>query len=393
MATSNVTLLPGVVFFIGAGFTKAITETAPTGNDFLAKAFRESWSFSNDPRIQLELKDFLETAYHRLEQESQFPRVEDVLSLLDFCIANRSALNSKYDLERLVRLKGILVYLISSMIKESFYGRQRRHFARSFTEKLVGLTKNHAVAVISTNYDIVLDNSLLSKAESCNYGIKIRSSVDLPEMANNRAQLAYANTPDYWSYEDEFSGGEEARGQLNRGTIVHLKLHGSLNWVHCPKCDEIDVTIARKGAANLLEDEKRPLCVNPYCTCSYDAFLVGPTMLKTYTSRLLGGLWNLSEQAVAQTQKMVFVGYSMPEADYLIRALLIRALARNPNRESLKITVIDRKPDGASAKRYLQELTDRYTALLGDRVDVKGIGLDGLLTSFDMILESRKKRV
>jgi hypothetical protein len=40
-----------IVFFIGAGFTKAIAETAPTGVEFLSKAFDPDGMFFSDEKI------------------------------------------------------------------------------------------------------------------------------------------------------------------------------------------------------------------------------------------------------------------------------------------------------------------------------------------------------
>jgi len=365
-----------LVFFVGAGFTKAIADAAPTGNDFLVKAFRPSWAFSNEQRVH-DLKNFLIAVYHPLQDQASYPRVEDVLSLLDYCISTARPLNKEFDLERLVRLRGTLVYVISQMIKESFRRRGGQELARQFVQKALEL--RHEFVVISTNYDIVLDNSLLSEARSCNYGIRVRKSITLPAAANQRA-ISPDIGHDDWHYQDEFTD-KSADGTLNRGPVLHLKLHGSLNWVHCPKCDEVDITLAQKGAANLLQDEQRSICVNPYCTCSYEAFLVGPTMLKTYTSRILAELWKQSEQAVADAEQLIFIGYSMPDADYLIRALLIRGLARNPRREQTQIIVVDKKPEPTSEaeEQYLKELTNRYRALFGNGVDVRDIGLDGFL--------------
>ena len=117
-------------------------------------------------------------------------------------------------------------------------------------------------------------------------------------------------------------------------------------------------------------------------------------MLKTYTSRVLAELWRQSEQAVADAGRLVFIGYSMPDADYLIRALLIRGLARNPRRDQLRIVVVDKEPEqgNETQERYLQELANRYTALFGNRVDIKGIGLEGFLDTFATTLNAGPSR-
>ena len=246
---------PGkLVFFIGAGFTKAIADTAPTGNDFLVKAFGPDWDFSDGHRVR-DLKNFLVSVYHPLQDEASYPRVEDVLSLLDYCISAGRPLNKEFDLESLARLRGTLVYIISHMIRESFRRHGRQELARKFVHKAHKLARQ--LVVISTNYDIVLDNALLSEAKSCNYGIRLRKSVGLPGKPNQRAS-ADPSYDEHWHYHDEFTT-KETDGKLNKGGILHLKLHGSLNWVYCPKCDEIDITIAGRG---------RPICCRTTTTRS-----------------------------------------------------------------------------------------------------------------------------
>lgn len=377
-----------VVCFIGAGFTKAIADSAPVGNDFLAKAFRPEWGFFSNPDVA-ELRRFLESTYHPLREESDFPRVEDVLSILDFCIRRGRGLNKDFDYDRLVHLRGTLIYLIGRMIQTCFYRPEARpELARTFVREIHKIIHQYNFTVISTNYDIVLDNSLLSQAESCNYGIKLRANILLPGSPNIRPVLPFPNEPERWHYADPFGAGDEGGGHLNHGEIQYLKVHGSLNWVYCRRCDEIDITIAQKRASNLLEGGEDRLCVNPYCTCSYEPFLGYPTMLKSYESRLLSELWMLSETALASARKIIFIGYSLPEADYLIRALLIRGLSQNEAKETLCIIVIDKETKSDEDKDCLSQLTGRYVSLLGDRADVRSIGLEGLLNDFGSIVAS-----
>jgi len=118
----------------------------------------------------------------------------------------------------------------------------------------------------------------------------------------------------------------------------------SLNWVYCPRCDEVDVTIGMKGAHNLLDGGMHWVCVNPYCTAKYEPLLVTPTMLKIYTNRALGELWTHCEQAVVSAGNLTFIGYSLPDPDYLIRAMLIRGLAKNPRREDLSLRDLFQHP-------------------------------------------------
>jgi SIR2-like domain len=373
-----------LLFFIGAGFTKAVAGHAPVGNDFLVRAFQPEWSFAKNERI-LELKNFLEAAYHPLLEPPLFPRLEDVLSLLDYCIQNKLALSKDWDLDSVVRIRDTCSFLIGAMIQESIEQRKKElKLSRDFVEWLNNSGKD--AAIVSTNYDIILDNALLSRARSCTYGIQLRRNIRIQKLPCGKPE----DNDTSWAYRDPL-GGREEYGQINQGAFPLFKLHGSLNWVYCPRCQEIDITIGYKDASELLDDRAKVPCVNGYCTAFYEPALLGPTMLKEYTTRPFSELWQLCEQEIARTKKLVFVGYSLPEADYLIRAMLIRGLSRNPQRGRLEVMVIDKERKTLEQERLGAELDNRYRSLFGERVRIEPIGFEGLLKDFQGVLRLEQR--
>ena len=79
-----------IIFFIGAGFTKAIVHTAPTGAQFLTKAFDSQGPYIQDTKVT-KLKNFVEYCYYKLDGDL-YPNIQDVLSLIDYCIQKNEAL-------------------------------------------------------------------------------------------------------------------------------------------------------------------------------------------------------------------------------------------------------------------------------------------------------------
>ena len=75
-------------------------------------------------------------------------------------------------------------------------------------------------ALITTNYDILLDNALYER-RSCQYGVRIRKSI-FPLPTGGKV-------------------GDYSSDRLNNRQITLLKLHGSLNWMYCRRCDELDL--------------------------------------------------------------------------------------------------------------------------------------------------------
>jgi len=56
-------------------------------------------------------------------------------------------------------------------------------------------------------------------------------------------------------------------------------------------------------------------------------------------------IWQRAERALRDAGKVVFIGYSLPDADYHIKYLLQKALYRMPRPE---IVVVDLKPADAA---------------------------------------------
>ena len=221
----------------------------------------------------------------------------------------------------------------------------------------------HGVTLVTTNYDILLDNALFRKELSYNYGIRLRRRIDLETPEGHRPL-------------------EDMRILPMEG-IQLLKLHGSLNWLWCPKCDEIDVTIGEKGVVQMIEETTGRACINEYCTSNYQPLLVTPTMLKVYDGRLLGGLLRLFHQAIEKAAALVFIGYSFPDADYLVRSVLTRGLARNPNRSEVRVAVVDYRNDRETKDpEYLVQLKARYASIFGNRVGLETFGLSGFVDKF-----------
>ena len=104
----------------------------------------------------------------------------------------------------------------------------------------------------------------LFKLLGMNYGIKCRCLVDLTKIT---PRFVRPRTIRDFNY-------------VNCGNNKLLKLHGSLNWLHCPKCNEIDVSVNTNGVLDAIDEERS--CINKKCTGVYEPVLVTPTYLKNY---------------------------------------------------------------------------------------------------------------
>jgi hypothetical protein len=255
----------------------------------------------------------------------------------------------------------------------------------SFFERLAQLRHATSVpAVISTNYDLVADNMLMLHLGSCNYGFAVRRVLgDSDLQRDNIGRGGVRGEADRtWHF-------GSATGRANVGCL-HIKLHGSLNWLYCPRCDEVDITAGEKGAMWALTPGLR--CGNQNCTALYEPLLVDPTMYKLYNNRLLRESRELAERILHSAKLIVFIGYSLPEADYELRCLLVGAIGSNVMADRYPLLVIDDTLEDKQSTRdrnSIKATGRRYESLFGKKVRFLPIGLHGLLDRFDELVGDR----
>lgn len=164
-------------------------------------------------------------------------------------------------------------------------------------------------AIISLNYDCVMDSALRDHAgrrwdPSVGYGLKIvRGAEAWRDWGPGRT----ASTP-----------------------IRLLKLHGSLNW---------------RSQTSLLSTR------SPYERATAKGVVVPPLGRKPVTERPFRSVWEQARVRIRSARRLVVIGYSLPPADYLVRALLRADL--DPSRIA-ELVVVD--PSAAVPERFIQLL-------------------------------------
>jgi hypothetical protein len=116
------------------------------------------------------------------------------------------------------------------------------------------------------------------------------------------------------------------------------------------------------------------------CTTKYEPLIITPTLLKTYDNTLLRLIWREAEDKISKADEVVFVGYSMPDADMQLRCMFKRALYANRNRShregsgSCCIRVIgnERRSNDQEGNRG-NDTEKRYRQLFGE-IDYEPIG-------------------
>jgi hypothetical protein len=264
---------------------------------------------------------------------------------------------------------------------------QENNPVKKFAEKLL---KNRcrtpvsedSLSIITMNWDAYLEKSLFQVCEEYNC-TQIRRKV----------------YPDLCFYDYCYDPQEhrivsthiKAKGHRN---IKLLKLHGSINWLTCPYCGRVFVDYKQDIAV----DEMLRVCYCPLCYEEFEgnidspqmhSMLITPTFLKDLNNLHIKNIWHNALIDLTEATKVVFIGYSFPDADFEMRCLLKKAL-----KPETKIDVVLQSTDdpkhyenilaGHNTKeQVLSKLNlpeNRYISFFGkDMIEFYYCGMEGYL--------------
>jgi hypothetical protein len=120
-----------------------------------------------------------------------------------------------------------------------------------------------------------------------------------------------------------------------------LKLHGSLNWASCTKCNQ-PYLAHYWPYRRLRQEERHEEC--PLCRAALSPILVPPTFRKDIGRySFLTPVWRRAEEVIRQADELIVIGYSFPEADLEAKWLFRRALLGRASRVGLCLVEPDAK--------------------------------------------------
>ncbi|HEY3365497.1 MAG TPA: hypothetical protein VGK74_10630 [Symbiobacteriaceae bacterium] len=325
------------VYIFGAGASAA--EGAPAVKDFLARGW-ELLAPDFDDRIRAVWR-FLETIFRTPvtgpEAFAFMPAVDELISLVDWSLHVNQGLGFQYDPPRLYQVRRDLEHLLSATLDAALQNRFRESSGphARFVRALLDAARPGEFALLSLNYDTLLDDALLGQGAVPNYGLDP-------------------------GRQGPFLG----------------KLHGSLNWALCPACSHI--TVADEKVAHLLpyvEGLSCRRCGNE----RLNGLIVSPTWLKNYEGFRLQHIWDQALEWLQRADRIVFVGYSVPPADVAIYQLIRRALLAGRHRGWTHVDVINHRPEGDPVAAHLHEqaVVERFTHLFGRAVKFDFSGFHG----------------
>lgn len=345
-------------FFLGAGFSNAIG--APVQSALLKEVLNYKGQNYNNPiqDYQQRLKAFLADAFFLSDKQMENFNLEDFYTPIDKCIAERSSFRG-YSTEYITQIKNELSILIGIVIDD---GLVRSNKSRAFMHSLFRIIHTNTdnpfqrgkpdINVITTNWDIAFDSIVFRSGP-------IATDIDY-------------GTRYYLLNPDELGDDQPNRIYPREGVFNYkiLKLHGSLNWLKCPSCNKLFINPLVKIAIKdqTLSYDCR-FCKKNHRIAKTEAkgynlepHIVYPTFLKDLNSIHLRSIWEKSADVLIKTKRLIFIGYSFPQADYEIRQLLAR---RVPDDCEIICVLKGSKPQ--KDDNYWQTPQARYETFFGSR--------------------------
>ncbi len=275
-----------------------------------------------------------------------------------------------YEGEGLIKAKRAIEYAVFAVIEAAL--RRIPDDRRYHTDLLQPIySRNVEPTVLSLNYDVIVDNAMFSLSEyhqgmqPPNYGVDIATDL----------------------YKDFCAPG--TYGRL-------LKIHGSLNWLYCDRCDRLDLFVSRGMRTGKALDElyhsvpfddayscRGTRCRNsPNCDGFVSPVLITPTYVKDYENPHIERVWAEAEAAMKEADRAVIIGYSLPTDDVEVAMLFKRGLDHLPQD---RITVVEyvhddeNKPLGSRTPLAAHPTGQRFRMLFGDGLDWHTTGFEGWL--------------
>lgn len=333
------------VVFLGAGASAA--EGAPLQRDLLTSYYSEHRDRAALREFALQVIEFfrLVFAIDVLNQEAttSVPTFEEALGLIDLATIRGEELrgiplNGPDGALTLSSVRRGLVLLMADAIRGKVPAQPVVH--SELVRNLRAGDRLTKTVFVTTNYDTLLDDALEDEALA-------------------EADRGPGSIVDYGFGELQQRGripGRETR------SFALYKIHGSLNWLHCPVCTDLHVTHGADIVALLLDDPPRAKCTQ--CGTMREPVIVPPTLYKSLSNVYLAVVWNRTARALRDCVDLVFCGYSLADADMHVKYLVKSGqLNRSSATDPLRITIVN----SYAAKPELdsQQELERYARLFG----------------------------
>jgi hypothetical protein len=354
----------GTTYILGAGFSKCAG--LPVQAEFSDLIFSPVFPTALDKKITRVLTDFLRDVF-QWRPRSPMPELEDIFTCIDLSANTGHQLGLKYTPKVLRAIRRLAIHRIFSILDQKY----------ALSDDILALL-NHALNGASTtpnfivlNWDIVLEKHLRD--------INMATLVDI----------------DYGCDSVEWSvlSVSRPRGVVR---VPVCKMHGSSNWLYCENCKSLFYDLDSKrplhAEVGLVADDFR-LFDKKLSSVKFESLLKMKSTeracrrcgnevashiatfsyRKSFRTHAYSAIWHRAEDLLANSKHWVFIGYSLPKADFELKSLLKAAEIRYSHLTSSNPVQIDVVVKG--------DAPQDYRSFFGPKVHFFDQGLKGYVTS------------
>lgn len=377
------------VYVLGAGFSMEFG--APSQAKLLGAIFSLTnhikYGKNSDVKKWVgELDKFMKEALNVSQEQKQYYSLEDIYTPIDKSIVESTSFREYTPLD-LSDLRNKINKLVMIALRSEIERNQSRkkgierfsQYIVNHCKKRIENEKADMVSIITTNWDIILDNSLFGKI----------NEDEIPKGHKFSGVLDYCCYISSLNENDEkIKPGLYALGK-GRYNVKLLKLHGSLNWLQCPKCSRLYVKLYRHFNGAYIFDTK--FC--RHCERNFDlendktnilyTNLITPTFLKNLNNVQNKLVWQNAAIELSEASEVVFIGYSLPQADFEFKQLLSRMIRSNAK---IKVILIpEDNPDRIKGEKNYNTAGYRFNNFFSGReIEIKYDGVKEFIKNLEV---------
>ena len=326
------------VYILGAGFSKPAG--FPLQGDLLRSVLDEAGEDilrlsgdilsapdapSDDIRRDREIiRKFTDASFPSREHV----QLEDVFTLLDQVILERAHF-VKFPEKELREIRSAwvraILFTLHQTSEQHLKGSNMRHraIAAALIEQRIGANiTGDPFSIISLNWDSLVEDSI--------YWV-------LKEVGAFRDGKALADI-DYCVYTTPLPKSAHTASTKQKSCHIYniklLKMHGSSTWLRCPCSNLVYTGLGMNESAHDIYVKSK---VSPFIEDHLDErekdspsilepFIITPTFTKVFDLPHIQTTWHNAFVELREADQVVFIGYSLPDADYHFRTLLRRAI-------------------------------------------------------------------
>jgi hypothetical protein len=342
---------------LGAGFS--VPSGVPPTNQLSQKflTFERHDCSPAESTIQRTISDNLQQYWEDVfgfKKGEPEPSFEDHFTLLDLAANVGHNIGPCYSPARLRALRRISIHRVFEILDIDY--EQNLAISR-FLQILSG---SECSSVVSLNWDIVVENHLLALNIPFKYGI--------------RGRFLDGRVP-------------------NEAAFPVIKLHGSANWHYCDSCHTTLFGGPGDGKTTLIHrtflepGDFRVLVGGDHLVNEVGATITGGTPCivcdnRKTTARVatfsyakafdffpFHASWDAALQSLRSARRWIFIGYSLPAADFAFKHLLKTAQLATTGDSPKEVHVVLKGEDRAVIERYRQFFGHRLVEMFTDGVE------------------------